>query len=92
MHGYMNEEALKKTIASGEAHYWSRSRRGDLAQGQPAVWFRILRKCGLMMTKIACGCACKSAAMAQAAMSAIARAFIALYRRRAARCAGYADV
>lgn len=27
MHGYMNREAMLKTIASGEAHYWSRSRR-----------------------------------------------------------------
>ncbi len=27
MLGYMNEEALKKTIATGEAHYWSRSRK-----------------------------------------------------------------
>ena len=26
MHAYMNEEALSLTIASGEAHYWSRSR------------------------------------------------------------------
>ncbi len=26
MHGYMNEEALKKTIETKEAHYWSRSR------------------------------------------------------------------
>lgn len=26
MHGYMNAEALEKTIATGEAHYWSRSR------------------------------------------------------------------
>ena len=26
MHGYMNEEALKKTIQTKEAHYWSRSR------------------------------------------------------------------
>ena len=25
--GYMNEEALKRTIATGEAHYWSRSRQ-----------------------------------------------------------------
>ena len=32
MHGYMNEEALKKTIASGEAHYWSRSRQ--------AIWHK----------------------------------------------------
>jgi phosphoribosyl-AMP cyclohydrolase len=27
MHGYMNAEALQKTIATGEAHYWSRSRQ-----------------------------------------------------------------
>ena len=26
MHGYMNEEALQKSIATGEAHYYSRSR------------------------------------------------------------------
>lgn len=27
MLGYMNQEALEKTIATGEAHYWSRSRK-----------------------------------------------------------------
>lgn len=27
MHGYMNEEALRKTIETGEAHYYSRSRK-----------------------------------------------------------------
>ena len=27
MHGYMNVEALKKTIETKEAHYWSRSRQ-----------------------------------------------------------------
>ena len=27
MHGYMNDEALKKTIEIKEAHYWSRSRK-----------------------------------------------------------------
>ncbi len=27
MHGYMNAEALARTIETGEAHYWSRSRR-----------------------------------------------------------------
>ena len=26
MHAYMNEEALRLTIETGEAHYWSRSR------------------------------------------------------------------
>lgn len=32
MHGYMNEAALKQTIATGEAHYWSRSRK--------AIWHK----------------------------------------------------
>ncbi|MDB2393680.1 phosphoribosyl-AMP cyclohydrolase [Alphaproteobacteria bacterium] len=32
MHGYMNEDALKQTIATGEAHYWSRSRE--------AIWHK----------------------------------------------------
>jgi len=27
MHGYMNAEALQRTIATGEAHYYSRSRK-----------------------------------------------------------------
>ena len=27
MHAYMNEEALRKTIETGEAYYWSRSRQ-----------------------------------------------------------------
>jgi phosphoribosyl-AMP cyclohydrolase len=34
MHGYMNDEALKKTIESKEAHYWSRSRKKIWRKGQ----------------------------------------------------------
>ena len=34
MHGYMNEEALKKTIEIKEAHYWSRSRKKIWHKGQ----------------------------------------------------------
>ena len=34
MHGYMNEEALKKTIESKEVHYWSRSRKKIWHKGQ----------------------------------------------------------
>lgn len=33
MLGYMNGEALEKTIATGEAHYWSRSRQGLWRKG-----------------------------------------------------------
>ncbi len=34
MHGYMNSEALKKTIETKEAHYWSRSRRSIWHKGK----------------------------------------------------------
>ena len=34
MHGYMNYEALKKTIETEEAHYWSRSRKKIWRKGQ----------------------------------------------------------
>ena len=34
MHGYMNDEALKKTIESKEAHYWSRSRKKVWHKGE----------------------------------------------------------
>ena len=34
MHGYMNNEALKKTIETREAHYWSRSRKKIWRKGQ----------------------------------------------------------
>ena len=34
MVGYMNEEALKRTIDTGEAWYWSRSRKGFWKKGE----------------------------------------------------------
>ena len=34
MHGYMNSEALKKTIETKEAHYWSRSRNSIWHKGK----------------------------------------------------------
>ncbi len=33
MHAYMNEEALRLTIETGEAHYWSRSRQALWRKG-----------------------------------------------------------
>ena len=47
MHGHMNDEALKKTIETKEAHYWSRSRNALWQKGktsgfvQRVVDFRI---------------------------------------------------
>lgn len=34
MHAYMNEEALRRTIETGEAHYWSRSRQKLWRKGE----------------------------------------------------------
>ena len=34
MHAYMNNEALKKTIETKEAHYWSRSKKKVWHKGQ----------------------------------------------------------
>ena len=34
MHGHMNTEALKKTIETKEAHYWSRSRKSIWHKGK----------------------------------------------------------
>ena len=34
MHGYMNDEAIKKTIETKEAHYWSRSRKKIWRKGE----------------------------------------------------------
>ena len=34
MHGYMNEESMKKTIETKEAHYWSRTRKEIWHKGE----------------------------------------------------------
>ena len=44
MHGYMNYEALKKTIESKEAHYWSRSRKKIWRKGQISGFVQIVKE------------------------------------------------
>ena len=44
MHGYMNEEALKKTIETKEAHYWSRSRKKLWRKGQISGFVQIVKE------------------------------------------------
>tara|TARA_B110001454_G_C12393210_1_gene297690 strand:- start:52 stop:519 length:468 start_codon:yes stop_codon:yes gene_type:complete len=44
MHGYMNNEALKKTIETKEAHYWSRSRREMWRKGQTSGFIQIVKE------------------------------------------------
>lgn len=44
MHGYMNEEALALTIATGEAHYFSRSRQAIWHKGATSGLIQTVRE------------------------------------------------
>ena len=44
MHGHMNDEALKKTIETKEAHYWSRSRNKIWHKGQTSGFVQIVKE------------------------------------------------
>ena len=44
MHGYMNYEALKKTIETKEVHYWSRSRKKIWRKGQVSGFVQIVKE------------------------------------------------
>jgi len=44
MHGYMNYEALKKTIETKEVHYWSRSRKKLWRKGQISGFVQIIKE------------------------------------------------
>ena len=43
MHGYMNVEALKKTIETKEAHYFSRSRKTIWHKGKTSGWVQKIK-------------------------------------------------
>lgn len=44
MHGYMNYEALKKTIETKEVHYWSRSRKKLWRKGQISGFVQLVKE------------------------------------------------
>ena len=44
MHGYMNVEALKKTIETKEAHYWSRSRQEIWHKGKTSGFIQEVKE------------------------------------------------
>ena len=44
MHGYMNVEALKKTIETKEAHYWSRSRKEIWHKGKTSGFIQKVKE------------------------------------------------
>ena len=43
MHGYMNVEALKLTMETKEAHYWSRSRKQIWHKGKTSGFVQIIK-------------------------------------------------
>ena len=49
MHGYMNYDALKKTIETKEAYYWSRSRKKIWHKGQVSGFIQKVKEKDLMM-------------------------------------------
>ena len=44
MHGYMNRQALKKTIETGEVYYWSRSRKTIWHKGATSGFIQKLKE------------------------------------------------
>ena len=44
MHGFMNDEALKKTIETKKAHYWSRSRKKIWHKGQISGFVQTIKE------------------------------------------------
>ena len=44
MHGYMNYEALKKTIETKEVHYWSRSKKKLWHKGQVSGFVQLVKE------------------------------------------------
>ena len=52
MHGYLNKEALKLSIETKQAHYWSRSREQLWKKAKQAVFIKISKKFLLMTIKI----------------------------------------
>ncbi len=44
MHGFMNDEALKKTIETKKAHYWSRSRKKIWRKGQISGFVQTIKE------------------------------------------------
>ena len=44
MHGYMNVEALKKTIETKEAYYWSRSRKALWQKGKTSGFIQKVKE------------------------------------------------
>ena len=51
MHGFMNEEALKKTIETKEVHYFSRSRNEIWHKGKTSGFIQKVKSIRLMMIK-----------------------------------------
>ena len=79
MLGYMNADALQRTIATGEAHYWSRSRQCLWHKGATSGLVKKLSRCASTTTKMPCGYASMSRVQVPVVTLGIALVFIAPY-------------
>ncbi|GIR86891.1 MAG: hypothetical protein CM15mP86_03500 [Gammaproteobacteria bacterium] len=68
MVGFMNKNALEKTIQTKEAHYWSRSRQTLWKKGNQVAWSTRLMRFLLMMTKTPFGLRYQLAELEQVVM------------------------
>ena len=55
MHGFMNKLAFQKTIETGEAFYWSRSRKALWHKGATSGFVQKVKEIRIMMTKMQYG-------------------------------------
>lgn len=74
MMGVINAEALVRTIATGEAHYWSCSRKELWRKGTTSGLVQRVSRCGSMTIRMRSGSALRSPASAGVAISATAPA------------------
>ena len=51
---WINREALKKTVQTGEAHYWSRSRKKLWRKGEESGYVQKISRSGSIATKTSC--------------------------------------
>jgi phosphoribosyl-ATP pyrophosphohydrolase/phosphoribosyl-AMP cyclohydrolase len=63
MVAWMNREAIERTLASGEVHYWSRSRQELWHKGATSGHFQSLKACATTATPTCCCSPLSSAAM-----------------------------
>ena len=79
MLAYMNAEALARTIETGEAHYWSRSRGRLWRKGEERATRNAWSRCAPIATRMPCGSWSRRQAPRSPAIRVAGRASIARF-------------